>query len=453
MFNTQGNYCDWPSNVACNNEESQSSTTAVKTTSELTPMPSTLSTTSTIRTTASDPESSMASSTTEIIYTSTQTAIRTTETSSPLTTSTVSTTLTTTFVETTTFTEKTETTTESDVSSTTIATSTTTGAFSLDHCVYSADEPITSEVQDLRTEACLFPNMLVEAVVPGRAQNPENVLILESLLSEEIFKFAFPSAHPHYTYSNLLKAFAKFPAVCKDSNSCRRDLSVMFAHFQQETAGLYYIEEISPWSVYCSERQPWVFSSYPCTPGMTYWGRGAKQLSWNYNYGAFSVSMYGNASVLLNNPELVANTWLNFASALWFMVTPQPPKPSMMAVIDGSWKPNNFDLFSGLVPGFGATTMIINGGLECGTSPSNTWGSENRQKYYGKFSEVLQMDIASEVTSCEAMKPFSSSGSANPSIYWAPEQGCKLVYWQTAFSALVDGNYERCLQNNLYMKI
>merc|ERR1711892_503957 len=102
------------------------------------------------------------------------------------------------------------------------------------------------------------------------------------------------------------------------------------------------------------------------------------------------------------------------------MVTPQPPKPSMLAVIDGSWKPNNFDLSSGLVPGFGATTMIINGGLECGTSPSNTWGSENRQKYYRKFSEVLQMDIASEVTSCEAMKPFSSSGSANPSIYWAP---------------------------------
>ena len=28
-------------------------------------------------------------------------------------------------------------------------------------------------------------------------------------------------------------------------------------------------------------------------------------------------------------PELVADTWLNFASAFWFFVTPQPPKPSM----------------------------------------------------------------------------------------------------------------------------
>jgi hypothetical protein len=27
--------------------------------------------------------------------------------------------------------------------------------------------------------------------------------------------------------------------------------------------------------------------------------------------------------VLLKNPDLVSDTWLNFASALWFFVTPQ----------------------------------------------------------------------------------------------------------------------------------
>ena len=36
-------------------------------------------------------------------------------------------------------------------------------------------------------------------------------------------------------------------------------------------------------------------AAYPCSPGKQYYGRGAKQLSWNYNYGAFSVAMFGDA--------------------------------------------------------------------------------------------------------------------------------------------------------------
>ena len=33
--------------------------------------------------------------------------------------------------------------------------------------------------------------------------------------------------------------------------------------------------------------------------------------------GAFSRAMFGDSSVLLRDPDLVADTWLNFASALW----------------------------------------------------------------------------------------------------------------------------------------
>jgi hypothetical protein len=38
-----------------------------------------------------------------------------------------------------------------------------------------------------------------------------------------------------------------------------------------------------------------------------------------------------------------------------------------------------------------------------------------------------------------------SKGSANPAIYWAPEQGCHLVGWQTAYSALVEGDHDLCM--------
>ena len=35
---------------------------------------------------------------------------------------------------------------------------------------------------------------------------------------------------------------------------------------------------------------PRVTAAYPCSPGKQYYGRGAKQLSWNYNYGKTSSS-------------------------------------------------------------------------------------------------------------------------------------------------------------------
>ena len=58
-----------------------------------------------------------------------------------------------------------------------------------------------------------------------------------------------------------------------------------------------------------------------------YYGRGAKQLSYNFNYGQFSQAMFGEGRLLLDHPDFVADTWLNLASATWFYVTPQPPKP------------------------------------------------------------------------------------------------------------------------------
>lgn len=86
-----------------------------------------------------------------------------------------------------------------------------------------------------------------------------------------------------------------------------------------------------------------------------------------YNYGPFSKVIYGDVTVLLNNPDLVAQEgWLAVSSAIWFYTTPQSPKPSMHDVVAGFWKPNSNDLAAGITSGFGATINIINGGVECG---------------------------------------------------------------------------------------
>ena len=53
-------------------------------------------------------------------------------------------------------------------------------------------------------------------------------------------------------------------------------------------------------------------AAYPCSPGKQYYGRGAKQLSWNYNYGAFSVAMFGDVHTLLRQVRPIS-TFLDSA--------------------------------------------------------------------------------------------------------------------------------------------
>ena len=312
-------------------------------------------------------------------------------------------------------------------------------------CGSPSSEPITAEIQSLRdSTSCTLANAQVEEILPGAASNPANVKNVEQIIPESKFNEFFPTKDSAYTYTNFLRAIGKYPAICKSAANCPKILAGMFAHFQQETAGLFYLEEINK-SAYCADWSAWVTAAYPCVPGQLYYGRGAKQLSWNYNYGAFSQAMFGDAKVLLEQPDLVASTWLNFASSMWFYVTPQPPKPSMLQVVEGDWAPNSVDQAAKLEPGFGATTMIINGALECGPSPSNPTGASNRATYYTDFAGRLGVDITGEKLTCSDSLAFSDAGSAGSlALYWAPENGCSLVKWQTAYSALVEGDYAAC---------
>ena len=311
-------------------------------------------------------------------------------------------------------------------------------------CGTSSSEPITTEIQDLRdSTSCTLDNALVEDILPGAPNNPVNVKNVEQVIPEAKFNEFFPTKNGAYTYTNFLRAIGKYPSICKSAENCPKILAGMFAHFQQETAGLFYLEEINK-SAYCADWSAWVSAAYPCVPGQLYYGRGAKQLSWNYNYGAFSQAMFGDARILLEQPDLVANTWLNFASSMWFYVTPQPPKPSMLQVVEGDWTPNSVDEAANLA-GFGATTMIINGALECGPSPSNPTGASNRANYYTDFAARLGVDITGEKLTCSDSSAFPDAGSAGSlTLFWDPDNGCSLVKWQTAYSALVEGNYAAC---------
>ncbi|SNY65424.1 Chitodextrinase [Enterobacter sp. CC120223-11] len=331
-------------------------------------------------------------------------------------------------------------------------------------------------------------NDAVERIKPGADSNPANVKRVERIITADKWETFFPHRDPAYTYENFLKAVGKFPILCGEGEDadavCKKTLATMFAHFVQETGehasqsdvaqwqqGLHWVREMGldentfdKYTGATCDPDTWQGKAWPCAKdaqgrALSYFGRGAKQLSYNFNYGAFSQAMYGDVNKLLKEPWLVADTWLNLASAIFFYVQPQPPKPSMQAVIDGSWQPNGADKASGLVPGFGVTTQIINGGVECGGTVEVAQ-SLNRIEYYKAFAEQLGVPVPeSEVLGCKGMKQFGESGSAAMPLFWVKDDSyvaanpggksyaCKLVNWQeNDFSALTKGDYTRCVK-------
>lgn len=344
-------------------------------------------------------------------------------------------------------------------------------------------------MQSVKATIRTLDNSQVELIEPGRAANPANVKRVEGIVKASDWEYLFPLRAKDYSYSNFLKAVGKFPALCDTYNDgrnsesiCRKELATMFAHFAQETGGheswrpeaewrqaLVYVREMG-WTEgqkggYNGECNPdiWQGQTWPCGKDkdgdfLSYFGRGAKQLSYNYNYGPFSEAMFGDVRTLLDKPELVADTWLNLASAIFFFAYPQPPKPSMLQVIDGTWQPNDHDKANGLVPGFGVTTQIINGGVECG-GPTEIAQSQNRIKYYKELANYLKVPVPEdEVLGCANMKQFDEGGAGALKIYWEQDWGwsadtpdgktysCQLVGYQTPFSAFKEGDYTKCVQ-------
>merc|ERR1711881_774860 len=125
---------------------------------------------------------------------------------------------------------------------------------------------------------------------------------------------------------------------------------------------------------YCAAGNPCASQGFDCTcaAGQTYQGRGPVQLSWNYNYGAFSKYIYGDASVLINDPSQVAT--------------------------------NATDTAVGRVPGYGMTTNIINGGLEC-NMPTNS-KVVDRVEYYKRYAGVLNVAVEEATLYCDQMVSY-----------------------------------------------
>lgn len=245
------------------------------------------------------------------------------------------------------------------------------------------------------------------------------------LLSEAEWNQLFPHINggdsantPFYSYAAFVKATKRFPEFLTDGSLelKKRELAAFLATISHETGGgnerdiahfydygLYYKEELACLNG-CEHYSDTTDINFPPVKGKSYHGRGPIQLSWNYNYGLFSEMVLNNKDSLLNHPDLlISNPELSFATAIWFWVTPQEPKPSCHEVISGKWVPTTTDSLAGRKPGFGAVMNIVNGGLECGGVESVK--NKFRLQYYLAFCKKMKVDPGPNI-SCNSQQPY-----------------------------------------------
>ena len=222
-------------------------------------------------------------------------------------------------------------------------------------------EPFSAQIESAKTMLATIETDEALLVTPNRSENPDNVKRIEAILDPkltpettddpELWEFLFPRRNAAYTYEGFLQSAAKFPAFCgSDENNVSQITGDHHVRaFAQETGensefvettnnipkwrqALYFVRE-SGWlegdkdgyNADCTAFPGnWKASAYPCgrisneeSPEnegeyKSYFGRGAKQLSYNFNYGPLSLAIYGDVETLLNDPAQVADTWLNF---------------------------------------------------------------------------------------------------------------------------------------------
>jgi hypothetical protein len=219
-----------------------------------------------------------------------------------------------------------------------------------------------------------------------------------------------------YSFDAFVSAAKLFPDFLngKTKELQKKELAAFLANISQETSGG---EDAAPddyfkWGLYFLEENVQHFNyidtaskRYPGVAGKYYFGRGPCQLSWNYNYGQFSEAWYGSKDTLLQYPELLSkDPVLSFASAIWFWMTAQNPKPSCHDIIVGKWIPTPTDIEKGRLPGFATTLNVINGGLECGKGYDFA-KSQNRYGYYIHFCSYFKISPGDNI-SCSNQKPF-----------------------------------------------
>lgn len=249
---------------------------------------------------------------------------------------------------------------------------------------------------------------------------------LKPLISSKQFNLLFPHRHKVYTYEGLKEAAAKFPLFLAegDLRTRKNELAAFLAIIAQETTGGWAEAPGGPlkWGLVFNEEQACITgncpvynspgrSAYIAVPGKNYYGRGAMQISYLYNYGEAGKDLN---LPLVDQPELLSeNSVAAFESAIWFWMRKQNNKPSCHEVLTGAWQPSPEDISLNRKPGFGMIINIVNGGVECGSQRTADAASKasGRIAFYKYFTASLHIEADSECD-CATMGYYIMSEQA-----------------------------------------
>ncbi|XP_059073920.1 chitinase 6-like [Cryptomeria japonica] len=209
--------------------------------------------------------------------------------------------------------------------------------------------------------------------------NPKGV---SSIIKKDFFDAILSTADSScagksfYTYAHFIQAANAFPGfgTSGSSDDAKRELAAFFAHVTHETGSFCFIEEIDgAQQNYCDETN----TQYPCVAGKGYFGRGAIQLTWNFNYGLAGEDIGFDG---VNEPEKVAqDPTISFKTAVWFWMK---NSNAHSAITSGE--------------GFGATIQAVNGPIECnGGNPATV---NKRVTFYKRYCQKLGVDPGSNLS-------------------------------------------------------
>ena len=206
------------------------------------------------------------------------------------------------------------------------------------------------------------------------------------------------------------------------TKKCLRSLIANGAELSMGTHGQYCQPTSSPKSkppgCACGKRKVTEVSSSGPLAGYflaseSYFGRGAIQLSWNYNYIRASMALTGDPSTLCKNPDLIAtNPKYAWGAGIWYWMehSKASQKLSTTSMTCHTAALNN---------DFGDTLFNINGGLEC---PPAIGGYHQkavllRLNRYCKAASVLGVKTLMAFQGCRGLgKPLKSASRTNVQI-------------------------------------
>ncbi|KAM0914223.1 hypothetical protein ACQ4PT_011659 [Festuca glaucescens] len=196
-----------------------------------------------------------------------------------------------------------------------------------------------------------------------------------------------------YTYDAFIKASSMFASfgTTGDEETRRRELAAFFGQTSHETVAYCWVKEQNP--------------------AITrYYGRGPIQLTYDFNYRKAGEAL---GLDLLDNPDLVStDPVVAFKTAIWWWMTPQAPEPSCHAVMTDGWTPSAQELDAGMLPGYGMTTYIINGKIECGKGYP-TLPARDRARYFKMYCDMLRVGYGDKLM-CKDIKLIQPLLSPEP---------------------------------------